>query len=57
MLTQVMSNLLPGFRVVLESIRNNPEADCIEQKCNVLVKNKTPYKDKGTPHVSDFKSN
>ena len=24
MLTQVMSNLLPGFRVVLESIRNNP---------------------------------
>ena len=24
MLTQVISNLLPGFRVVLESIHNNP---------------------------------
>ena len=24
LLTQVMSNLLPGFRVVLESIHNNP---------------------------------
>ena len=24
MLTQVMSNLLPGFRIVLESICNNP---------------------------------
>ena len=24
LLTQVVSNLLPGFRVVLESIRNNP---------------------------------
>ena len=29
-LTQIMSNLLPGFRIVLESICNNPQADCIE---------------------------
>ena len=35
MLTQVMSNLLSGFRVVLESIRKNPAADCIERKRNI----------------------
>ena len=30
MLTQVMSNLLSGFRFVLESIRNNSLTDSIE---------------------------
>ena len=35
MLTHVMSNLLSGFRVVLESIRKNPAADCIERKRNI----------------------
>ena len=41
MLTQVMSNPLPGFRVVLESLVKNTVS---------LVKNNTPYKDKGTPY-------
>ena len=35
MLTQVMSNLVPGFRVVLESIPNNPLANCIKYKRNI----------------------
>ena len=30
MLTQVMNSLLPGFRVALESICNNSQADCIK---------------------------
>ena len=30
MLNQLMSNPLPGFCVVLESIQDNPQADYIE---------------------------
>ena len=35
MLTQVMNSLLPGFKVALESICNNPQADCIKIKYNI----------------------
>ena len=49
MLIQVMSNRLPWFRVVLQSIGNNPLADCIEKYATSLVKNNTIYKGKGTP--------
>ena len=48
MLTQVISNLLPGFRVVLESIRNNP-CTVLHKNATFLVKNNTPNKDKETP--------
>ena len=40
MLTQVMSNLLPGFRVVLESICDKPYADNPMSKMNVTVQYK-----------------
>ena len=30
MLTQLVSNLVPGFRFVLESINNNHKVGCIE---------------------------
>ena len=40
MLTQVMNNLLPGFRVVLGSICDKPYADNPMSKINVTVQYK-----------------
>ena len=54
MLTQVMSNLLRRFNVVLKSNCNSPQADCIEQKYNIPgLKNKT-CKNKGTPQWKSY---
>ena len=39
-----MSNLLPGFGVGLESIRNNPKQIVLNKNATSLVKNNTPYK-------------
>ena len=44
-----MSNLLPGFRVALECIRNKRKQIVLNENATSLVKNKTPYKDVGTP--------
>ena len=46
-----MSNLLPGLRVVVESIHNNLEADCIKRlnkNATSLLKNNLTFKNKGT---------
>ena len=48
MLTQVMSNLLPGFRVVLESIATTVKQIVLNKKATPPVKSNTPCKDKGT---------
>ena len=47
MLTQVMSNLLLGFRVVLESIHNTLKQIVLNKNATSLIKNNIPYKDKG----------
>ena len=43
MLTQVMSNLLSGFRVALESIHNNPRQIVLNKNATSLVKNNTHH--------------
>ena len=46
-----MSNLLPGLRVVVESIHNNLEADCIKRlnkNATSLLKNNLTFKNKET---------
>ena len=50
MLTQVTSNLLPGSRVALVSIRNNLQT-ALTQNASSLVKNSTAYKDKEAHNV------
>ena len=54
MLTQVMSNLLAGFRVVLEFATTLKQI-VLNKNATSPVKNNTPYKDKVTPQW-DFKS-
>ena len=54
MLTQVMSNLLPGFRIALECIRNNPKHTVLNKNATSLFKSNTPYKDKGTPQCNSL---
>ena len=48
MITQVMSNLLLGFSVVLETIRSNHQPNVSNKNKTSLIKNNTTYKDKGT---------
>ena len=52
MLTQVMSNLLPKFKIALEFICNNPKQIVLDKNATYLAKNNTPYKDKGTPQCN-----
>ena len=41
-----MSNILSGFRVALESIRNNPNQILLNKNATSLVKNNTLFKTK-----------
>ena len=54
MLTQVMFNLLPGFRVVLDPFATTLKQIVLNKNLTSLVKKSTPYKDKGTRQKNSY---